>query len=249
MRKCGAKTSSGGKCQYGAGHGTDHPGTGKCRLHGGASKGAPKGNKNALKHGIYSKIFSDQELTEAKAMQGTVETELAIARLQLANLLRRQQQFEDRLHIDKIEERTIVTDEADKDKEKKKKKDKFLKHLLQSAKQAGEEYDPDGDEYDMVFNGEDYHFKSSEDEEDEDIQESDVFERKRTYLRRDFQNEFVRLVSLIARLEQQLVSTRKAQAEIKVIEATGDKADNADDKLTDTELDREIQGFVERCPL
>jgi hypothetical protein len=27
---------------------------GRCRMHGGMSPGAPKGNKNALKHGLYS---------------------------------------------------------------------------------------------------------------------------------------------------------------------------------------------------
>jgi hypothetical protein len=27
---------------------------GRCRLHGGLSPGAPKGNRNALKHGLYT---------------------------------------------------------------------------------------------------------------------------------------------------------------------------------------------------
>ncbi len=27
---------------------------GRCRMHGGLSPGAPKGNKNALKHGLYT---------------------------------------------------------------------------------------------------------------------------------------------------------------------------------------------------
>jgi hypothetical protein len=27
---------------------------GRCRIHGGKSTGAPKGNRNALKHGLYS---------------------------------------------------------------------------------------------------------------------------------------------------------------------------------------------------
>lgn len=33
---------------------------GRCRLHGGKSPGAPRGNKNALKHGYYS--AEEQEL-------------------------------------------------------------------------------------------------------------------------------------------------------------------------------------------
>ncbi len=35
---CGAKTRAGGKCQRGAGAGTDHVGHGKCKLHGGATR-------------------------------------------------------------------------------------------------------------------------------------------------------------------------------------------------------------------
>ncbi|WP_430429218.1 HGGxSTG domain-containing protein [Parasphingorhabdus sp.] len=45
---CGARTRSGKPCQS--------PGmvNGRCRMHGGASTGAPKGNRNAWKHGAYS---------------------------------------------------------------------------------------------------------------------------------------------------------------------------------------------------
>ncbi|WP_282522646.1 HGGxSTG domain-containing protein [Bradyrhizobium sp. Arg816] len=46
--RCGARTRSGKPCQA--------PGmpNGRCRMHGGPSPGAPKGNKNAFKHGYYS---------------------------------------------------------------------------------------------------------------------------------------------------------------------------------------------------
>jgi hypothetical protein len=47
-RRCGARTRSGGPCQSPA-----MP-NGRCRMHGGLSPGAPKGNKNALKHGRYT---------------------------------------------------------------------------------------------------------------------------------------------------------------------------------------------------
>jgi hypothetical protein len=67
--KCGAKTkTSGGKCQRPAGWGTNHSGSGKCKLHGGASTGprSEEGKKkiaaNAIKHGAYSdKLLSEQE--------------------------------------------------------------------------------------------------------------------------------------------------------------------------------------------
>ena len=47
-RPCGAKKKDGTLCKILA-----MP-NGRCRLHGGASPGPPKGNKNALKHGLYT---------------------------------------------------------------------------------------------------------------------------------------------------------------------------------------------------
>lgn len=46
--RCGAKTRRGTPCQSPA-----MP-NGRCRMHGGKSTGAPKGNQNALKHGRYT---------------------------------------------------------------------------------------------------------------------------------------------------------------------------------------------------
>src|SRR4030081_358289 len=46
--KCRARTRSGQSCQSPA-----MP-NGRCRMHGGMSPGAPKGNKNAFKHGRYT---------------------------------------------------------------------------------------------------------------------------------------------------------------------------------------------------
>jgi len=46
--RCEARTRSGGLCQAPA-----MP-NGRCRMHGGASPGAPKGNRNAWKHGYWS---------------------------------------------------------------------------------------------------------------------------------------------------------------------------------------------------
>lgn len=44
--KCGAKKRGGGRCNLASGWGTDHPGTGACRLHGGAT---PNHNRAAIK--------------------------------------------------------------------------------------------------------------------------------------------------------------------------------------------------------
>ncbi|WP_319936768.1 HGGxSTG domain-containing protein [Thermohalobaculum sediminis] len=46
-RRCGARTRRGSQCQSPA------MTNGRCRMHGGASSGAPPGNQNALKHGHY----------------------------------------------------------------------------------------------------------------------------------------------------------------------------------------------------
>ncbi len=46
--RCGATTRKGTPCKSPAMK------NGRCRMHGGMSTGAPKGNKNALKHGRYS---------------------------------------------------------------------------------------------------------------------------------------------------------------------------------------------------
>jgi hypothetical protein len=67
-RYCGAKTRSGGSCKRPAGWGTDHVGTGRCKLHGGKSTGAKsiegkqKVSQNAKKHGAYiDRIINDEE--------------------------------------------------------------------------------------------------------------------------------------------------------------------------------------------
>lgn len=46
--RCGAKTRFGSSCRGPA------MGNGRCRMHGGNSPGAPKGNQNALKHGFFT---------------------------------------------------------------------------------------------------------------------------------------------------------------------------------------------------
>jgi hypothetical protein len=48
--RCGARTRSGGSCQAPA-----VKGKARCRMHGGAKgSGAPIGNQNAFKHGLYT---------------------------------------------------------------------------------------------------------------------------------------------------------------------------------------------------
>jgi glucans biosynthesis protein len=49
--RCGARTRSGKPCRSPAVQGKK-----RCRMHGGAAgSGAPRGNKNAVKHGLYTR--------------------------------------------------------------------------------------------------------------------------------------------------------------------------------------------------
>lgn len=62
--RCGAKTRAGTPCRSPAVHGKK-----RCRMHGGAAgSGAPKGNKNALKHGDYTK----ENLAENREVRGLI---------------------------------------------------------------------------------------------------------------------------------------------------------------------------------
>lgn len=56
--KCNAQTRDGGYCALVAGYGTEHKGDGRCKYHGGAGSGAPKGNVNGQKHGLYTQRSS-----------------------------------------------------------------------------------------------------------------------------------------------------------------------------------------------
>ena len=63
-RRCGARTRSGTPCQAPA-----VSGKARCRMHGGArGSGAPIGNTNALKHGMYTKAA----LEEQKALRNMI---------------------------------------------------------------------------------------------------------------------------------------------------------------------------------
>jgi uncharacterized protein YjcR len=68
--KCRARTRSGQPCQAPA-----MP-NGRCRMHGGTSPGAPKGNKNAFKHGRYSA----EENANRREITALLQTMRALAR-------------------------------------------------------------------------------------------------------------------------------------------------------------------------
>lgn len=63
--RCGAKTRRGSPCKSGA-----MP-NGRCRMHGGKSKGPPKGSQNALKHGYYTAEAKEQRRQVRELIKGT----------------------------------------------------------------------------------------------------------------------------------------------------------------------------------
>lgn len=101
---CGARKRDGSDdvCKRPAGWGTPHPGTGRCKLHGGCSTGpkdrqkmseAAKGNKNGRKHGLYEKVVVERLTPEERAVfeqigdEESLRTELKILRFKLLRLL------------------------------------------------------------------------------------------------------------------------------------------------------------------
>lgn len=217
---CGAKTRSGKPCQ-------NRPINGKkrCRLHGGLSPGAPKGNKNSLKHGMYSRIFTNEQLDEAQAMQGDVSRELAIARIQLANCLKHRHIQDDTPALIEIKDETLADEEDEETVKKARARD---------AARCGEYYDPDEDDYGG--------------------QESEPLKRTRTYKTRDWASEEARLISLIAKLEYQIpkqaavileLETRKKELERNPI--GGAKTKDLE-SMTDEELDEYALGLLSGKP-
>lgn len=81
---CGAKTRSGSPCQQVAGWGTDHVGTGRCKLHGGASTGRP------IIHGKYSVTYKQTLMDKAEQFEqfrGDLTAELDLLRVMLQEFL------------------------------------------------------------------------------------------------------------------------------------------------------------------
>ena len=56
------RQGDGDPCGLPAGWGTDHVGDGRCKLHGGASSGAPSGPANGnWKHGLFSEVIREED--------------------------------------------------------------------------------------------------------------------------------------------------------------------------------------------
>lgn len=84
MAICGARTRSGGICQKHALKDST-----RCRLHGGASSKANKGNAHAVKHGFYSDaLLPEEKLLYERAEVGNLDDEIRLARVKLHRFVR-----------------------------------------------------------------------------------------------------------------------------------------------------------------
>lgn len=75
--KCGAKTRAGTPCKNSA------MANGRCRMHGGKSTGAPKGNQNSKKHGFYSKHLPEEAQEIINDMQGQSAADLIYSQIEI----------------------------------------------------------------------------------------------------------------------------------------------------------------------
>ena len=94
-KQCTAKNRSGCRCKNPA------MANGKCRIHGGLSTGAPKGNKNSAKPGsIYSKFMTDEELGILDQTElDNLDQEIKVYRIRLYRLLAEEQKDELELKV------------------------------------------------------------------------------------------------------------------------------------------------------
>lgn len=97
MAQCGAKTRGGEPCKRHA-----VPGSSRCKLHGGGSAKANKGNKHAAKPGsIYSQFLTDAENDMLSGIElGKVDDELRLTRIRLMRALARENDHGNTLEVD-----------------------------------------------------------------------------------------------------------------------------------------------------
>lgn len=214
---CGAKTRNGSTCK------NKGMKNGRCYKHGGKA-GAPKGNQNARKHGLYSRIYPAETIEEAKQMQGDVDTELAIARLQLRRLLEVQREQGDNPELDELKDETLADGEDE---------DTVKNRRAKDAAMCGEYYDRNDDD---SYKG----------------QESEPLKRTRVYRKRDWSVEVNRLIMLVAKLELQAISQEAAKLELERIKAQAEKIkrseganENVED-MTDERIDAELAKLLTR---
>lgn len=102
---CGAKTRSGEPCRSKA-----MP-NGRCRMHGGTNKGAPKNNQNSVKAGtLYSDYYTDAEKLLAEELElESIDAELRLCKIRLNRALKLEaEQAAEALELERIVETPAI---------------------------------------------------------------------------------------------------------------------------------------------
>ncbi len=104
-KPCGAKKKNGELCKS-----MNTYANGRCKFHGGMSTGAPKGNKNAMKHGAYiSMMFSNLTTEELEMIDKVEKDTLTELEYQIAIATIREKRMLDRLNKLQEDEFTVTT--------------------------------------------------------------------------------------------------------------------------------------------
>jgi hypothetical protein len=153
--KCGAKTRAGGRCQQ-----AGMP-NGRCRYHGGLSTGPKPGSQNNLKHGMYAKHMTDEEIAISRAMKlGNVDQELRLTRIRLRRALDAEEAAQGKPELEEVTEHDLIGQEGSRQDVKSKMRDyvgiidrltariesleKTRRELVKSAEDADEDKTPIG---------------------------------------------------------------------------------------------------------
>ena len=90
-KMCGSKKNRGGFCKSPpAARNKGKPIPRRCKLHGGHNPGAPKGNKNNLKHGVYSRALldDDERALYETLVVNSMDDEIRMMKIRLHRALR-----------------------------------------------------------------------------------------------------------------------------------------------------------------
>jgi delta 1-pyrroline-5-carboxylate dehydrogenase len=116
--KCGAKTRAGGRCQQ-----AGMP-NGRCRYHGGLSTGPRPGSQNALKHGIYAKEWTEEEVEVSRHVQvSSLDDEIRLTAIRLRRALAAEAAAQGKPELEEITEHDLIGQEGSRQDIKSKVRD------------------------------------------------------------------------------------------------------------------------------
>jgi hypothetical protein len=106
--KCGAKTRADGRCQQ-----PGMPKNGRCRYHGGLSTGPSKGSQNNLKHGIYAREWTDEEVQVALRVRlDSLDDEIRLTSIRLRRALKAEAEANGAPELEEVVDHDLIGGEG-----------------------------------------------------------------------------------------------------------------------------------------